>query len=244
MIPVIPSSRTRLEICVDTPDGLATAIAAGADRIELCSSLDVGGLTPSPGLMALASAAPVPVYAMIRPRQGDFSYGMQDLAAMRADIAAVRRAGLTGVVLGASRRDHSLDETVLAELCTEAGSLGRTLHRAFDLAPDQTVALKLAIALGFERILTSGGASDAPSGSDALVALVAHAQGGIVIMAGGGVRPENVGDLVRRTGVTEVHASGKVAQSPVREMVRWGFATERSFATNFEAIRALRDALP
>ncbi|MCW6509156.1 copper homeostasis protein CutC [Lichenifustis flavocetrariae] len=244
MIPVPPSSRTRLEICVDTPDGLAIAIAAGADRIELCSSLDVGGLTPSPGLIALASDSPVPVYAMIRPRQGDFVYGTQDLAAMRADITAVRRAGLAGVVIGASRPNHSLDEQTLADLCAEAGTLGRTLHRAFDLTPSKSVALELAVALGFERILTSGGASDAPSGSDGLAALVIQARGRIAIMAGGGIRPENLTALVHRTGVAEVHASGKVVALPPPDIVRWGFAGDRCFATSFDAIRALRAALP
>lgn len=243
-MPVSAGGKVRLEICVDTPEGLATAIAAGADRIELCSSLELGGLTPSPGLMALAGASPVPVHAMIRPRQGGFVYGAQDLAAMHADIAAVRAAGLAGVVLGASLPDRSLNEPMLAGLCGEAVGLARTLHRAFDLVPNRKAALELAVALGFERILTSGGARDALSGADALSALVRQARGRISIMAGGGIRPGNVAGLVGRTGVGEVHASARVPVASEPDLVSWGFSSERSMATSRKAIDALRAALP
>ena len=150
------TSAPSLEVCVDTPEGLATAITAKVDRIELCADLGVGGLTPTPGMLAMAATAPMPVYAMIRPRQGDFVYGPEDRAVMLGDIAAVRQAGLAGVVLGASRRDRSLDEDTLAILCGAAEGLGTTLHRAFDLVPDPEAALATAIRLGFERILTSG----------------------------------------------------------------------------------------
>lgn len=233
----------RLEVCVDTPEGLATAIAAKVDRIELCADLGVGGLTPTPGMMAMAAKAPMPVYAMIRPRQGDFVYGPDDLAVMLGDIAAVRRAGLAGVVLGASRRDRSLDQDILEILCRAAEGLGTTLHRAFDLVPDPEAALALAIRLGFERILTSGGVSDAHSGRQRLRKLVTSAGGRISIMGGGGVTPANVGDLLRATGISEVHASAKVEVPQDADLVDWGFAMPRLYATSRETILALRQAM-
>lgn len=243
---VMPNPAThqpRLEICVDTAEGLATALAAGADRIELCADLGVGGLTPSPGLIAVARSTALPIYAMIRPRPGDFIYGPRDLDVMLGDIAAVRQAGLAGVVLGASRPDRSLDAETLRTLCQAAIGLGMTLHRAFDLAPDRQAALELAIELGFERVLTSGGVSDALGGCESLRDLVATARGGIGIMIGGGITPANVGELLRRTGAHEAHASAKAEVTQDADLVRWGFAAARSFATDRDTILALRRAM-
>ncbi|MBO9710112.1 MAG: copper homeostasis protein CutC [Caulobacter sp.] len=202
------SERVILEVCVDTPAGLVAAIRGGADRIELCSSLALQGLTPAPGLIAQAAAAPIPIYPMIRPRQGDFRYAEHDLDAMRRDIDAVRTAGLAGVVLGASKASGALDEGALTMLVRHAEGLGVTLHRAIDLTPDPAEALETAIGLGFERILTSGGALNAMAGAERIAAFVEQAAGRIAILAGGGVNPANVAELVARTGVREVHSSG------------------------------------
>lgn len=229
-----------LEICVDTPSGLRTAIEAGADRIELCSSLTLGGLTPSPGLIALAGTSPIPVYAMIRPRAGNFVFDDDENGAMLADIAAVRAAGLAGVVLGASRPDRTLDEAVLSGLAGAAAGLGRTLHRAFDLVPDRSDALQTAIALGFERILTSGGARDAEMGLSALARLVDEADRRISIMPGGGVRSENVAEIIRRTGVREIHASGRSRLASQSDLVALGFEPPEMFATDGRKVAALR----
>lgn len=201
------SQRVILEVCVDTPAGLAAAIAGGADRIELCSALALQGLTPAPGLMAIAATAPIPIYPMIRPRNGDFVYGARDLDAMRRDIDAVRGAGLAGVVIGANRASGELDAEALAMLVAHARGLGVTLHRAFDLTPDPVAALETAVELGFERILTSGCALSAMAGAGTITALVEQAAGRIAILAGGGVNPSNVAELVARTGVREVHGS-------------------------------------
>ena len=201
------SKRVILEVCVDTPAGLAAAIKGGADRIELCSSLALQGLTPAPGLIAQAARASIPIYPMIRPRQGDFQYGPVELDAMRRDIDAVRAAGLAGVVLGANRASGELDAEALAMLVAHAAGLGVTLHRAFDLVPDPAAGLETAIALGFERVLTSGAAQTAMAGAELIAAMMAQAGGRIVILAGGGVNPANVAELVARTGVREVHSS-------------------------------------
>jgi copper homeostasis protein len=196
-----------LEVCVDSPAGLEAAVNGGARRIELCSALALSGLTPSPGLMALAAQTPVPVYAMIRPRPGDFCYGALELDAMRRDIDAVRAAGLAGVVLGASNASGALGEAALRLLIRHAADLGTTLHRAFDLAPDLAQALETAVGLGFERVLTSGGRNTAIEGASCIADLVARAKGRIGVMAGAGLSWSNVADLVRVTGVDQVHAS-------------------------------------
>jgi copper homeostasis protein len=201
------SDRVILEVCVDTPAGLAAAIAGGADRIELCSALALQGLTPAPGLMAIAARAEIPIYPMIRPRNGDFVYDEADLDAIIRDIDATRDAGLAGVVIGANLPSGELDVDALAMLVAHAEGLGVTLHRAFDLTPDPFAALEIAIDLGFERILTSGCALNAMAGAETIAALVDKADGRIAILAGGGVNPSNVAQIVARTGVTEVHGS-------------------------------------
>jgi len=234
-----------LEICVDSPDGLAAAIDGGADRIELCAALDLGGLTPSPGLMVLAARAPVPVHAMIRPRPGDFCFTADDVAAMEADIEAARRAGLAGVVLGASRPDGSLDGTVLARLVARSSGLDRTLHRAFDGASaDFAGALALATELGFRRILSSGGAQTAVAGAATLADLARRAGSLVVIMPGAGIDPEAVATLRRVMPVSEVHASCSHpagANSPGNPALS-GTAGARRI-TSAAKVRALKAAL-
>jgi copper homeostasis protein len=209
------ADRILLEVCVDTPAGLAAAIAGGADRIELCAALGQQGLTPAPGLIAQAAKAQIPIYAMIRPRQGDFRYDPVELDAMRRDIDAVRAAGLAGVVFGANRDNGELDADVLAPLIAHAQGLGVTLHRAFDLVPNFDAGLELAIDLGFERVLTSGGAQTAVAGGERIAALAAQARGRIAMLAGGGINPANAADLIARTGVTEVHGSCSGPLPPV-----------------------------
>jgi len=199
--------RDVLEVCGDAPAGLAAAIAGGAERIELCSALPLQGLTPAPGLMAIAAEAQIPIYPMIRPRNGDFVYDDGDLDAVFRDIDATREAGLAGVVIGANLPSGELDADALAMLVAHAEGLGVTLHRAFDLTPDPFAALETAIDLGFERILTSGCALNAMAGAETIAALVEKADGRIAILAGGGVNPSNVAQLVARTRVREVHSS-------------------------------------
>lgn len=196
-----------LEVCVDGPAGLAAAIAGGAGRIELCSALALQGLTPAPGLMAQAATAPIPVYPMLRPRPGDFVYDAGEIDAILRDIDAVRAYGLPGVVIGANLASGVLDVAALERLMAHAEGLDVTLHRAFDLTPDLPEALETAVALKIPRVLTSGGATTAMAGAEALAGLVAQARGRISILAGAGVRPDNIAELVRRTGVTEAHGS-------------------------------------
>ena len=234
-----------LEVCVDSAEGLEAAVEGGADRIELCAALECGGLTPSPGLMRLAAEAPVPVYAMIRPRPGDFRFSARDEAVMRGDLDAAGAAGLAGVVLGANRPDGALDADLLARLCAAAGPMGRTLHRAFDLtSADFHGAIDTAIALGFERILTSGGATAAPQAIDTLERLFVYAQGRMTIMPGAGLSPATIAPLIARLPLREVHASCGLA-APIRDdrAKALGFVHAGTKATDRATVAALKALL-
>lgn len=232
-----------LEVCVDSTAGLEIAAAAPIARIELCGPLAVGGTTPSAGLMRVAARMPVPVYAMIRPRDGDFEFSAADEAAMIADIHAARAAGLAGVVLGAGLPDGRLDVPLLARLSAQCAGLGRTLHRAFDLCPDPVEALDAAIGLGFERVLTSGRARSAVEGSALLADLTRYAGARISIMAGAGVSPANVRSLVETTGVREVHASCRTAATIKNpDVMHFGFASS-AMRTDRAVIDAMLDAI-
>lgn len=234
-----------LEVCIDEAGGLAAALQGGAQRIELCSALALGGLTPSAGLMALAAQAPTPVYAMVRPHGRSFVLGAADLRQMLHDIDAVAEAGLAGVVLGASLPSGALDVTALEGLTDRARGrgLGLTLHRAFDLTPDPAEALEQAIGLGFERILTSGGEPSAVAGAERIAALVAQAAGRIAIMPGGGVRSENIAELVRRTGASQVHASCSAPAAPDPLSRRVGLEAPGRRTTRADIVAALAEAL-
>lgn len=225
-----------VEICVDGPDGLAAAIAGGAGRIELCSALSLGGLTPAPGLMRLAARAPIPVYAMIRPREGDFVFSPGELDQMRRDIDAVRAAGLAGVVLGACEPRGRLDADALFHLRSHAEGLGATLHRAFDAAPDPHEAIDLAAALGFERILSAGGAGPAAEALPRLTDYVRHAGDRISVMPGGGVRAANAAAVLAATGARELHASCRTdVRHEAEAAIRLGFAVGATTPTTSES---------
>ncbi|EJC82383.1 uncharacterized protein involved in copper resistance [Rhizobium leguminosarum bv. trifolii WSM2297] len=233
-----------LEVCVDSAEGLAAAIEGGAGRIELCSALELGGLTPLPSLMRIAARAPIPVYAMIRPHAGPFIFDRLDEEAMMLDIDAARAAGLAGVVIGANRPDGTLDLPLIHRLKAHAAGLGSTLHRAFDLVPDADQALEQAVELGVERILTSGCALKAADGLDTLKRLSAKAAGRISIMPGSGIRPANVGEILRATGASEVHGS---CSSPVESAdpraVAFGFEAKNKNKTDSAVVREMCRAI-
>jgi len=232
----------RLEVCVDDPAGLAEAIAGGADRIELCAALSLGGLTPPPGLITAAAESPVPVFAMIRPRSGDFVFSPAEVRAMRADIRAMRDAGLAGVVLGANRADGTLDAAVLSDLLAEAAGMEATLHRAIDLTPDPEAAVETAVALGFGRILTSGGQARAHEGADVLARMFRAAAGRLIVMPGSGVTPETVPALAALP-LREVHASCAIPLPAGGRPLAMGFQTGTEKRTDRHRVAALKAAL-
>jgi copper homeostasis protein len=199
-----------LEICAASLASALAAQAGGAHRIELCQNLEQGGITPSYGLIRQVRAqVSLPVFVLIRPRPGGFVYDAGELAIMRDDIAACRELGCAGVVLGALDAAGRADQAACQKLLQAAGSLEVTFHRAFDACPDQPQALEDIIALGCQRVLTSGGQATAEAGQSQLAALVAQAAGRIRIMPGAGISAANVRALAARTGAQEFHASAK-----------------------------------
>jgi len=236
-------SRILLEVCVDDTAGIAACAAGGADRIELCAALALGGLTPSAGLMALAAEGPLPAMAMIRPRAGDFVWSRAEVNAMQVEIAAARDFGLAGVVIGASLVDGRLDGDTLAELVAAAQGLDITLHRAIDLTPDPAAAMATCAALGIHRVLSSGGAQSALQGLDRLRAMAAAAPE-VTVMPGGGVSAENVRQFADKLHLSEVHASCSAplpAASPL--VTAFGFQPPGARGTDVAKVRALRAAL-
>ena len=241
-------SRARLEVCVDTHEGLEIA-AARADRIELCTCLSAGGLTPSLGLMEMAARLACPTRVMIRPRDGDFTYSAGEIELMLRDIDTVAGLSLEGVVLGANHADGRLDDAALKRLAGHARRQGLkvTLHRSFDLAPDLVAALDVAREIGIDAILTSGGEMDAPSGIEALTALVTAAKAGgsaIEIMAGVGVGAKTVRDLITRTGVEWVHGSCSLPREVIsQEALRLGYSSPDHRRTDPDEISRMLNIL-
>ena len=205
---------TLIEACVDSIDSAIEAELGGADRVELCGELLQGGVTPSAGLIGgVCERIKIPVFALIRPRTGDFLYDDDELDVMLRDIEFVRSLNVEGIVIGALTRDGDIDIGTLYTLIAAAGDMNVTFHRAFDFVKDQRVALEALIELGVDRVLTSGGAPSALEGVEMLAELVDQGGSDIAILAGGGINASNVADVVRLSGVEEVHVR---ASAPVK----------------------------
>ena len=195
-----------IEACVDSVASSIAAERGGARRLELCDALFDGGTTPSAGMIAACKdAVSIPVFVMIRPRGGSFVYSDAERDVMRRDIVVARELGADGVVIGGLRPDGIVDLTLVRYLVQAAHDLPVTFHRAFDLTPDLDPSLESLADAGVQRVLTAGGASTAADGATALAELVRLADSRLVVMAGGGVREENVRTLVSVSGVREVH---------------------------------------
>lgn len=243
--------RILLEICVETMPDLERAISGGADRIELCSALALGGLTPSAGLARLAverlRASGKSVRAMVRPCAGDFAYDAAMLETAVAEGAALIDAGVDGLVFGAARNGR-LDADALHGWITamrkRRGNIGLTLHRAIDLVDDPVASVDLAVQLGFDHILTSGGVVKAPDALPVLAAMHKRADDRIVIMPGSGIRAAKVRQLIAATGVQAVHASASVeGEAPDPRALAMGFAQGAARRTSLAEVQALREAL-
>ncbi|HUR29502.1 MAG TPA: copper homeostasis protein CutC [Planctomycetota bacterium] len=197
-----------IEICVDSAAGLEAALQHGAERLEVCSRLDLGGLTPTVELLDAALARGVRVHAMVRPYANpSFVPDDAEFEELRADLARVKAQGAHGVVLGILKPQRVVDVLRTGELVRLARPLPVTFHRAFDRVVDPRSALEDLIELGIERVLTSAGAPTAVDGMAALRELVQQARGRIVVMPGGGVREQNAAEIVARTGACELHGS-------------------------------------
>ncbi|MFT4197651.1 MAG: copper homeostasis protein CutC [Pseudoxanthomonas sp.] len=201
-----------LEIAVNSLASALAAQAGGASRVELCSALECGGLTPSPGQIALVrERLSIPIHVLVRPRSGDFAYADEEHATMLADIAHCAAAGCDGVVVGALTVDGEVDMARCRELVDAAGGLDLTFHRAIDVCRDPAAALEAIVALGFDRVLSSGAAPSAVQGLAQLRRLIRQAAGRIVVMPGAGLDADNVAAVAAATGACEFHASAKRA---------------------------------
>jgi copper homeostasis protein len=208
------ASSLRFEVCAESAAGVLAALEAGADRVELCANLAVGGTTPSAGLIewtVAAAAGRLAVHVLIRPRGGDFVYTPAELDIMARDIVAAKAAGADGIVLGALTAGGAVDRVVCGRLITLARPASVTFHRAFDVAADPAAAFGDVLALGVDRLLTSGAAATALAGADVIAGLVRRSAGRVAILAGSGVTEATAADIVRRTGVRELHFSARAS---------------------------------
>ncbi len=196
-----------LEVCAGDIDSVIAAQQGGATRIELCSALSEGGLTPSAGLVTQACLLGITVFALIRPRGGDFLYSPEEVETMVTDIKILKQLGVDGVVIGCLKDDGSIDIDACRKLVDAASGLNITFHRAFDRCRDPKVALEQIIDLGCNRLLTSGQQATAADGVDLIKELVQQANGRICIMPGCGVNAQNAAQILKYTGATEIHAS-------------------------------------
>ena len=200
-----------LEICADSFESAKAAWEGGADRIELCQNLIIGGTTPSPYLFRqIHEKNPIRIHVLIRPRFGDFLYSEEEIQVMEEEIKMYREMGAEGVVIGALTPEGRLDKAQLSRLMKAADGMSVTLHRAFDMCRDPREGLQDAIDLGFHRILTSGQKNSALEGWEVLSELRKESAGKIRIMAGAGVSPRNIPQIYEKTGIMEYHMSGKI----------------------------------
>ena len=201
----------KFEICCGSLESALNAQEAGADRVELCSALALGGITPSYGVMEQArKRLKMDINVLIRPRHGDFLYEPEEVAVMISDIQACARIGVDGVVIGALDPYGNVDMDSCRAMVAVARHLGLsvTFHRAIDRARDITEALEDVIALGVDRVLTSGGKPTAQEGLEVLAQMNAIAAGRTIIMPGAGVNAGNIKEILEVSGVAEIHFSG------------------------------------
>lgn len=201
------SAPISIEICVDSVASAMAAQLGGASRVELCSNLSEGGITPSAGLIEmLRSRISIGLQIMIRPRAGDFCYSADEIETMQRDILTARKIGADGVVLGVLGSDGRVDVQRTRQLVESARPLNVTFHRAFDISDDLSRALEDICTAGVDRVLTSGGEQTASLGIDRIAGLVKASRGRIAIMAGGGIREHNAASMIERAGVKEIHS--------------------------------------
>ena len=234
-----------LEICAFNLPAALAAQRAGADRIELCAAPEEGGVTPSPGLIRVArELLRVPLYPIIRPREGDFLYSEEEFTVMMRDLAFCRGLGCDGVVIGILLADGRVDQDRCGRLVEAAYPMGVTFHRAFDRAVDPFEALETVIGIGCERILTSGQRPVAMEGAELLRELVRQADDRIVIMPGSGVRSGNVAELAAKTGAVEFHTSARVRGASAMKFVNSAMEEDSAMVmADEEEVRRIKEII-
>ncbi|HLS13988.1 MAG TPA: copper homeostasis protein CutC [Beutenbergiaceae bacterium] len=245
------AQRPELQVAVAAPAGARIAVEGGADSVELCTALELGGLTPSPALLDATVATGAQVHVLIRPRPGDFIFAAEDVAVMAADAGEALRRGAHGVVIGAlsaeGRVDLAATRAVIAAAREAAPGAVLTFHRAIDHVAEPWRELPALAELGIDRVLSSGGASRAIDGV-ATLGRLAGAPHPVTVIAGGGVRPEDIGPL-QRAGVSGVHLSAKRRSGPAGG--HWiplgagvaSAAEDTHFVTDLDLVRAASAAV-
>lgn len=197
-----------IECCCTSLEEVAEALEGGASRIELCENLEVGGVTPSESLLkSVMQFSTVPVNVLVRPREGNFVFSPEEEDAMLKDIEMCKRLNVNGVVIGALTPEGNVDMPMMKRLVKAARPLQITFHRAFDCCSNPHAALNDIIALGCDRLLTSGLEPSAHTGRALIATLVSQAGDRLIIMPGGGVRPSNIDEIERDTNASEFHGS-------------------------------------
>jgi copper homeostasis protein len=230
------------ELCAETLQACLAAGEGGANRIELCSALSEDGLTPSHGLIRAAiEQSGLPVYVLLRPRNGNFHYTPEEFALMRDDLEHARVLGARGFALGVLHADRTVDIDRTRELVELASPLEVTFHRAFDLTPSLNQALEDVIAAGCKRVLTSGGERDVVAGSANLARLMERAMGRIDVAAGGGLRIANAASVARTTGINHFHGSMRRVVDTVADQQRRDVlaSTQDEFTVDPADVRAV-----
>jgi copper homeostasis protein len=213
-------SQVLLEICCGSAEDAIEAAAGGADRVELCSALFLGGLTPSVGsLLQVKAQTTIPVIAMNRPRQAGFCYSQTEFAVMERDAEIFVEHGADGVVFGILHGDGTVDVERTRAICRRIGTKQAVFHRAFDVTPDPFRALEELIGLGITRVLTSGQKNGAPEGAELIAKLLEKADGRIEVLPGAGLDAGNVRQFVAQTGCRQVHMTAFKTQRDTSTLV-------------------------
>ena len=223
-----------LEISVESLEGAKIAEQNGADRIELCSAIELGGLTPSWALMSLAKKyLSIPIFALIRPRSGDFLYSEDEFQTIIADIVQAKVLGLDGIVIGFLLPSGNIDIERTRKVCELAKPMQVTFNRAFDLCKDSCQGLEDIITAGCSKLLTSGQAENAEKGIAVIKKLVIQSNNRISIIAGAGVKAKNVNKIIAQTKVVEVHTTAKMKKESNMEFRKNGVSMGNNIVSEF-----------
>lgn len=240
-----------LECATDSVESALAAARGGADRLELCSNLIIGGTTPTMALFdEVRSHSDIPLFILIRPRFGDFLYSDYEANVICREIEMFQKAGAQGVVIGSLNRDGSLNEEHMKRFVEKAKDMSVTLHRAFDMSADPIATLEKAKALGVNTILTSGQAPSSLEGIDLYEKLLEKANGELTILAGGGIKAATIKTLLEKTSLTAFHMSGKIVvesemqyRNPVVSMGLPGISEYNIWLTDEKNVREARTVL-
>jgi copper homeostasis protein len=233
-----------IEIATTDLTTTRSAVEGGADRIELCSALSEGGITPSLGLIKKCRASfAIPLFPIIRPRAGDFLYTEDEFETMANDVIVCKQLGCEGVVMGLLNKDGSIDVKRTSKLIDLAYPMEITFHRAFDRCKDPFTALEELIKIGCQRILTSGQKLTAAEGVDLIAELIREADDRVIIMPGSGVRKENIKMIAAKTGAVEFHSSIKTEKLSEMNFIPPAFNETKNAAIDPSEVNSLREAL-